>query len=410
MIPGSLYKLYAMASKKSITMHGHSLPQRFIAIVLLSSLLLQSRGEGLHAGTLRMIGSEGEEAMDKNPPEQSRGGHGDLAVPATSSMMPFIPALDQGQAPLVAAIAPPDSTASAPPASLSGTSLGAFVHSSSSSAASLSTTESHNKELDAAVDDRKPSALSQPPDFTEREQAYTRELQSLVSDTPLEETADGRKKMATVLNQLAALHQEQGEQTGELSHYTDAAICYQHALRMWEEESSSYKTQIDEVYKGLAQIRAAMIASMQQAQGKDATSNALTSEALRAAIAGDKKKIEKSRKNFKKKLDGIYKAEKEDNKEEYIKKSRSLFSGIAQSVAALLKRLYEESERELGPAPCRYAVIGLGSMALQQMTPYSDLEFAILMEDGQDPEKLKENRAYLRALTHLVRPLQNSCP
>ena len=46
--------------------------------------------------------------------------------------------------------------------------------------------------------------------------------------------------------------------------------------------------------------------------------------------------------------------------------------------------------------------MGLGSMALAQMTPYSDLEFAILMEEAQDAAAAEEYKAYLRQLTHLV--------
>jgi hypothetical protein len=282
---------------KTATMY--SLPKRFIAIMLLSTLLLQSCSEDRHAGTLRMAGSEGQEATDKKPSTESRGGHGALSVPAASLPMPLIFVPDQGQVPLVAAIAPPDSTASTSPASLSGTSLGAFVPSSSFPAAPPSTAERYNKELDAAVDDRKPSALLQSPalstvsvmalspasgvmpvsaqpqgasltseELKNQEQACAQKLQSLVSDTLLEETSDVRKKMATVLKQLAALHKEQGYTTGKLSHYTDAAVCHQHALHMWEKKAPGYEAQMKEAYQGLAQIRAAMIASIKKPKGR----------------------------------------------------------------------------------------------------------------------------------------------
>ena len=69
-----------------------------------------------------------------------------------------------------------------------------------------------------------------------------------------------------------------------------------------------------------------------------------------------------------------------------------LFADIAKGVREFLARLYQESEQELGPAPCKYTVMGLGSMALEQMTPYSDLEFAILMEEAQDEATAKEYR------------------
>ena len=65
MIPGSLYELHAIAAKESINMHGHSLSQCCIAIVLLASLLLQSCSESHRSGTLRMVGSEGAESTDE---------------------------------------------------------------------------------------------------------------------------------------------------------------------------------------------------------------------------------------------------------------------------------------------------------------------------------------------------------
>jgi HEAT repeat protein len=405
----------------------YSLLQRCIAIVLLSSLLLQSCSGSRHSGILRMADSEGQEAMDKKPSARSRKDYIDLTVPSEtmSSMLtpgqayasfPGHESLATAPTPLVATIAPPNSTASNASASLSTTpAISDRKRSAEASPSASSTTlgmalspasgvrpvfKKLRRRTEAArvQNDCKPSTLLQKP--KRQEQVYVQKLQRLVSAHLLQETPEGMRKMTKVLNQLAALHQEQGEQTGELSHYTDAAVCYQHALRIWEGESSGYKTQIEEAYKGLAQIRTAMIASMQQAQRQATLSDALTPKVLRKEIARDQKKLNRLRKEAKKKLKDIDSAEK--NEAEYIEKSKALFADIAGGVAAFLGGLYVESGYELGPAPCRYTVVGLGSMALQQMTPYSDLEFAILMEDSEDPKTLQAHRAYLRQLSHLV--------
>ncbi len=66
---------------------------------------------------------------------------------------------------------------------------------------------------------------------------------------------------------------------------------------------------------------------------------------------------------------------------EKIERTGMLFKNIAERMQAFLARLYQESEYILGIPPCTYSVIGLGSMALQTMTPYSDLEFAILTKN-----------------------------
>ncbi|KAF6041418.1 hypothetical protein EB796_000265 [Bugula neritina] len=48
------------------------------------------------------------------------------------------------------------------------------------------------------------------------------------------------------------------------------------------------------------------------------------------------------------------------------------------------KSICETSENLLGNAPCRYAVIALGSIARSEATPYSDLEYAFLIEPNSD--------------------------
>ncbi|MEL6153073.1 MAG: DUF294 nucleotidyltransferase-like domain-containing protein, partial [Bacteroidota bacterium] len=96
------------------------------------------------------------------------------------------------------------------------------------------------------------------------------------------------------------------------------------------------------------------------------------------------------------------KEEEHKAEQHYIEGSRQLFGEIAQTIQKFLARLYRECEQELGPAPCKYTVMGMGSMALQQMTPYSDLEFSILVENPKDKEQLQAWRDYLRKLTHLV--------
>ena len=459
----------------------HSLSQRCIAIVLLSSLLLQSCGGGRYAGTLRMAGSEEQESTDEKSPAQSRGGHGALVMSAAS--VSLMPAPGQADAPPVAAIAPLHSIASKSSTSLSATPAiddcnpSALLQPPASSTASVmalspassgmlaskrpqgltdvareqesiaklkeAVEEGHGLVLSlagAAVDQAVVEKL-----FTDLEhllqaerlcapvageedaqeyitrlredggitweathksrltellaQAYAQKLNRLVSDHFLRATPEGMRDVAIVLNQLAALHQEQGDTTGKLSHYTDAAVYYQHALRIGEEKASSYAAEIEAAYKGLARIRASMLSSI-RAEGKTASSNVLTSEALRAAIARDKGELETLRQDAKDRLAEIDAVEQDEAK--YIEKSKVLFADIAERVGKFLKRLYEESEEALGQSPCRYTVVGLGSMALQQMTPYSDLEFAILMEDGKDEETLEAHRAYLRNLTHLV--------
>ena len=62
----------------------------------------------------------------------------------------------------------------------------------------------------------------------------------------------------------------------------------------------------------------------------------------------------------------------------------------------MLKQMLAACREALGPAPCKYAVLGLGPLATEECTPYSDIELAILIEhEKADDDALK----YFRNLT-----------
>ncbi|MEL6152884.1 MAG: DUF294 nucleotidyltransferase-like domain-containing protein, partial [Bacteroidota bacterium] len=236
------------------------------------------------------------------------------------------------------------------------------------------------------------------------EQAYGQELSHVTAKVLLE--ADATSQLVSALDKLAQLHQEQGQQTKNLKYYTDAAVLYQTILHACQKDTQdNWHTERHAAYDGLAQIKKAMLATCK------AKVTALKVVDLEQQIENDKSLLEALRARSKQQVEELDKlinqegmSEQEEKKAEqmYIEGSEKLFGEITEGMKKFVARLYKECEEELEEAPCNYTVIGMGSMALQHITPYSDLEMAIIMDEPKDKATAKHYRDYLRKLTHLV--------
>ena len=246
-------------------------------------------------------------------------------------------------------------------------------------------------------------------------QPLVNQLKTLASDPQIDQQPEQLAQLGGVLLKLAKAKQEEaGDSAQDLSLYTDAAILYQHVLSICEPKagmlgSQEASTLVQSAYQGLAQIQASMLARAKGVAPRATTSESV--KALRARIEEDKRSLEATRTKARKEVEDLVKyrdkqgseREVQDAEAIFIKDSIELFETIAEASKDLLANFYQAGEEELKAArierPCTYAIMGLGSVALQQTTPYSDLEFAILMEDAQDEAAA---RTYLRNLTHLV--------
>ena len=240
-----------------------------------------------------------------------------------------------------------------------------------------------------------------------------RELRALASDPQLDQQPEQLAQLGGVLLKLAKAKQEEKRGSVEdLSPYTDAAILYQHVLSICEQKADTLgspeaSTLADKAYQGLAQIQASMLARAKGAAP-------ITVEEVQARISADKQRLEAIRTKAREEAERLAAfRDKQGSAEEvrgaeavYIEGSKKLFSDIAKAIKSLLGDFYQAGEEELKAAgiacPCNYAIMGLGSIALQQTTPYSDLEFSILMEDAPDEATAEKRRKYFRKLTHLV--------
>ena len=79
----------------------------------------------------------------------------------------------------------------------------------------------------------------------------------------------------------------------------------------------------------------------------------------------------------------------------------SMYKQIHDEMKCFLVDIFVYCSQVAGPAPCNFSIIGLGSISRQEVTPYSDLEFSILVDDNtRNPSR--EQRQYFRFLTYFI--------
>nr|XP_026689423.1 uncharacterized protein LOC113474085 [Ciona intestinalis] len=64
---------------------------------------------------------------------------------------------------------------------------------------------------------------------------------------------------------------------------------------------------------------------------------------------------------------------------------------IAESYSGVMKSICERCIEILGSPPCKFALVGMGSLARTEITPYSDFENIIVLEEGVDKRKSYES-------------------
>lgn len=191
--------------------------------------------------------------------------------------------------------------------------------------------------------------------------------------------------------------------TGDLKYYTDAAIFHQYVIGISHDkldkthQDTDILHSVEAQYNKLDGIKRGLLSAIHGVQ-------ATGIESVAAELSPHKAYLQQLREHSATCVAAIEQYRSEGRDELYVNCARELFDHISTAMRSLLVRLYEESERVIGTSPpCKYSVIGLGSIALKQATPYSDFEFAILAEN-EDYKAHTDPRVsqYFKHLTHLV--------
>jgi HEAT repeat protein len=171
----------------------------------------------------------------------------------------------------------------------------------------------------------------------------------------------------------------------------EAISVYQQALELLSTQQSFYeKTCLNEVdetflFDGLLQL-------------SEANPNLTVSQPLWQQNLNQLREL---RETFKKRVVELYKTIDSIRYDvNQIQQLEQLQADLAFAMKEFIVVLFKQAEALLGAAPCAYSVLGLGSIARGDMTPYSDLESILLVE--QDISKNSDARNYFETLLRLV--------
>ena len=243
-------------------------------------------------------------------------------------------------------------------------------------------------------------------------------LKSLLLELAYKKSEIELKTLSEIFETLGDFTYSIGKVSNNLKYYTDAAIFHQYVISIVKDkilgaqtkqiqlslaDQNHYSEKIAQQYKKLDIIKGGILSfifcsdSIQATRVDDAKTESDRHKATLQSLRDESTK----------KVEELASQRSAGGDSHYVDASRSLFEMIADRMKGCLATLYKESQEELqeiGITPTStYSVIGLGSLALKQATPYSDLEFAILIaSEGRDKAESDKIKQYFKNLTHLV--------
>eukprot|EP00058_Branchiostoma_floridae_P027278 XP_002612769.1 hypothetical protein BRAFLDRAFT_97250 [Branchiostoma floridae] len=203
-----------------------------------------------------------------------------------------------------------------------------------------------------------------------------------------------KPREADCLCRLGDVYVERGKRTGEGRTFTQAAALYNASMARTDGDKQNMVTGLQETERQF--LRNTCNIDCEPCPYSSALDHIKELDNMRARVKSQLDTIHQEHNPYQYDEDDPVVREVEIKRAEAIK---NLFKRITADRQLFIQVLTDECITKLGPPPCKHAFIGLGSQATELVTPYSDLEFAILIEEGKDDD---DTRMYFLNLTHYL--------